>query len=253
MNTFKRCLSCFAVIVAVWLTAVDDAHAGWLLNKNGKKTTEDKVVEQLADGRQADLKRLPWKTVDTLPDGLARKVALSRVGSTERQAYDDCKSALRAQSRYSKLVVLSTAIRYPKLGSQLRRLVDASSSVRAAVVFTPSEQSLFLSLTSTGRLPAGDGDMSRKICSARNLVIEGLRCGSPSASTVAGLVRTTIELIGGVNAGRGFSDLVPQPKVYNVSQSASDDRALALALAVQPYLDATVEDLKFLFPEETKK
>jgi len=253
MNTFKRCLSCFAAIVAVWLTAVDDAHAGWPFGKNGKATTEDKVVEQLADGGQADLKRLPWKKIDTLPDGLARKVALSRVGSSERQAYDDCKSALRTQSRYSKLVVLSTAIRHPKLGSKLRRLVDASSSVRAAVVFTPSEQSLFLSLTSIGRLPGGDGDLTRKICSARNLAIEGLRCGAPSASTVAGLLQTTIEMIGGPNSGSVFSDLVPRPKVHTVSQNAGDDRALALALSVQPYLDATVEDLKFLFPEETKK
>ena len=253
MSGLKSRLLSFVTIATVGFAVLDEANAVRLFSPGDRKTTEDKVVEQLADGKQGDLKRIPWQKVDALPDGLARKVVLSRVGSTEQQGYDDCKSALRTQSKYSKLVVLSTAIRHPKLGAKLRRLVDASSSVRAAIVFTPAEQSLFLSLTSTGRLPDGGGDLSRKIVSARNLAIEALRCGSPSPATVAGLVRTTLETIGGLNSTGAFSEQVPCPRVNNLSYNSGDNRAVALALSVQPYLDVNVEDLKFLFPEETKK
>ncbi len=214
----------------------------------------DRIIVLLADNKLPDLSRLKWEDIESLPPSLAQKVLLARAGSSRERAIEDCKTALRSESNQARFLVYAVAFRHPPLGRQLAKLVDGYSSVKSAVFLSPAEKAVFLSLTSTGGLPAGDNPRARPLVLQRNAVLNELREGKPKDSTVNALIKETADVVSAMNLDGVFSPVVPRASVADVSTTAnSDNFSAALALAVKPYLDSPVEDLKLLFQGEQTK
>lgn len=214
----------------------------------------DKIIVLLADNKLPELSKLKWEDIESLPASLAQKVLLARVGSSKDRAIEDCKTALRSESSQSRFLVYATAFRHPSLGAQLAKLVDGYSSVKSAVFPSPVEKAVFSSLTTTSGLPAGDNPRARPLVLQRNAVLYELREGKPKDSTVNALIKETTDIVSGMNLDGVFSPLVPRASLSDISTAATTDNfSTALVLAIKPYLNSPVEDLKLLFqPEQTK-
>ena len=247
-----------ALLIAVMAGTSEAAWKDFLKIKRTEApavSENDKIIEQLAENKVSKLGQMEWSRVEALPPALATKVILARVGPSKDKAIEDCKSALRTESNHSKFVVYATAFRHPGLGRQLAKLVDGYSSVKSGVFLSPIEKAVFLSLTATGNLPAGENPRAHPLVMQRNAVLFELRDGRLKESTVNALIRETVGLVSTLNSDGVFSPVVPRASVNNLAAAGyADNFSAALVLAIVPYLDLPVEDLKLLFQiEEPKK
>lgn len=214
----------------------------------------DRIIVLLADNKLSELSKLKWEDIESLPPTLAQKVLLARAGSSKDRAIEDCKTALRSESNQSRFLLYAVAFRHPALGTQLAKLSDGYSAVKSAIFSSPAEKAVFLSLTSTGNLPAGDNPRSRPLVLQRNAVLYELRESKPKDSTVNALIKETADVVSTMNLNGVFSPIVPRGSVADISTTANADNfSAALVLAVKPYFDSPVEDLKLLFQSETTK
>ena len=129
----------------------------------------------------------------------------------------------------------------------LQSAVRIAKSVKA--------KAIFLSLTATGNLPAGEHQRAHPLVMQRNAVLYELRDGRLKESTVNALIRESVGLVSSLNTDGVFSPIVPRASVNDLSSAGpADNYSTALMLAIRPYLDVAIEDLKLLFqPEESKK
>ncbi len=236
------------------------SEAGWKdflkVRRTDRQTLSenDRIIEQLAENKVSKLGQMEWDKVEALPPALEQKVLLARAGSSKERAIEDCKTALRRESNHARFLVYAVAFRHPSLGRQLAKLVDGYSSVKSAIFLSAAEKAVFLSLTSTGGLPSGDNPRSRPLVLQRNAVLYELREGKPKDSTVNALIKETADVISKMNLDGVFSPIVPRASVADISTTVNADNfSAALVLAVKPYFDSPVEDLKLLFQSETTK